>query len=124
MNPPTATDTHLAFGAAGEALAATFLRQQGFTIIGRNFRCATGEIDLIATAGDLLVFVEVRARRSDKFLKPLETLTAPKLRRLRRTAEWFLLRHRPRQQRLRFDVITVTGDRVEHLPDAFALEPW
>ncbi|TMG83752.1 MAG: YraN family protein, partial [Betaproteobacteria bacterium] len=54
-------------GAAAEALAARFLMARGLSIVGRNYRCRGGEIDLIVRDGKTLVFVEVRLRRSQAF---------------------------------------------------------
>ncbi len=51
-------------GARGERLAAAYLQQHGYTLVGANWHCPQGEIDLIARQNDVLVFVEVRTRRS------------------------------------------------------------
>ena len=57
-------------GAAAEVLAARFLMARGLSIVGRNYRCRGGEIDLIVRDGKTLVFVEVRLRRSQAFAAP------------------------------------------------------
>jgi len=54
-------------GEAAESLAADFLQRRGLTVLERNYRCRFGEIDLVARSGELLVFVEVRARTSEAF---------------------------------------------------------
>jgi putative endonuclease len=62
-------------GRYGEQVAADYLRQQGFVVIARNVRTPFGELDLIAHDQDILVFVEVKLRRSRRFGKPEEALT-------------------------------------------------
>jgi putative endonuclease len=69
-------------GVPAENLAAAFLEGQGLKILERNYRCRFGEIDLIASSGATLVFVEVRARRSSAFGGAAGSITAAKRRRL------------------------------------------
>lgn len=92
----------------------------------RNYRCRTGEIDLVARDGEVLVFVEVKARRGRTFGSPEEAVNLGKQRRLRRLAACYLAEHRITDgQAVRFDVVAVeiapTGrvERVELLRDAF-----
>jgi putative endonuclease len=99
-------------GAAAEALAARFLTGQGLDIVGRNYRCRGGEIDLIARDGTTLVFVEVRLRSSRAFGGAAESITATKRRRLRLAAGRYLA-GLAREPPCRFDAI---------LLDALALE--
>jgi len=79
-------------GARAEALAADFLRRQGLTIVGRNFRTRFGEIDLIARDGPTLVFVEVRLRSSTRFGGAVESITAAKRARLIQAAREYIAR--------------------------------
>jgi putative endonuclease len=91
-------------------------------IITRNYRTAQGEVDLIARDGDVLVFVEVKARRRGD---PAEAVTAEKQRRLTLAALHFLRRHRLLECACRFDVVAVVWPEsgraplVEHFRDAF-----
>ena len=62
----------------GEAAAARYLQHAGHSIVVRNYRCPYGEIDIVARDGPSLVFVEVRARSSDRFGTPEESITAAK----------------------------------------------
>jgi putative endonuclease len=104
-------------GAAAEALAASFLTAQGLAIVGRNYRCRGGEIDLIARDGDTLVFVEVRLRRNCAFGGAAESITAAKRRRLRLAAGHYLA-GLPREPPCRFDAIlleTLAIDSIEWL---------
>jgi hypothetical protein len=62
-------------GRRGEDLATAYLRQQGYVILARNWRCPVGEIDIVAREGEILAFVEVRTRRGDRFGTPEESIT-------------------------------------------------
>jgi len=93
-------------GAAGEVLAARFLRDKGYTVVSSNFRCRQGEIDIIATHGDYIVFVEVKTRQENAMYAPREAVTAAKQRRLLQTAAIYLSRF-PADLQPRFDVVEV-----------------
>ena len=73
-------------GGWGEALACTFLRQQGYRVIACNYRCRFGEIDIIAQNRKYLVFAEVKLRRTDAYGQAREFVDAKKQERLRQTA--------------------------------------
>ena len=70
---------------------ARYLAEQGLKITDRNFRCRTGEIDLVARDGEYVVFVEVKYRKDCKEGHPLEAVTAAKQRRIRQAALYFLM---------------------------------
>lgn len=95
-------------GASGERRAADWLIRQGWRIIARNWRCRTGELDLIAQDPDgVLVVCEVKTRRGLGFGDPLEAITYAKVRRLRQlTSEWLLAQGTPWQP-VRIDAIGV-----------------
>lgn len=113
-------------GEYGERLACRYLTDIGFTIVERNWRCARGEIDIIAVDGSCLVVCEVKTRRSEAFGAPFEAVTPTKARRLRRLAGLWLAQSPPGGRPgddLRIDVISILrpGDgpvRVEHLRGA------
>jgi putative endonuclease len=107
-------------GEPAENLAAAFLERQGLTILERNYRCRFGEIDLVAGHGALLVFIEVRARKSDEFGGAADSITATKRRRLVAAARHYLAARRV-EGPCRFDVVLVHGSerRLEWLTDAF-----
>ncbi len=93
-------------GAAGEVLAARFLRGKGYTILASDYRCRLGEIDIIAADKRYIIFVEVKTRRSDSLYAPREAVTVQKQRRLLQTAAVYLRHHRTTLQP-RFDVVEV-----------------
>ena len=95
-------------GAAGEELAANFLTQQGYRILERNYRFERCEIDLVAQDGNELVFVEVKARHSEKFGSPEESVTDEKEERLKKAAEGYLVERGIENQPCRFDVVAIT----------------
>lgn len=113
---------HLA-GAAAEHLVARHLEERGCRIVARRFRCAGGEVDLVARDGDVTAFVEVKARRSTRFGGPLEAVTRRKQRRIIAAARGFLRQQGRAPGPCRFDVacVSVGGGRarVVWVRDAF-----
>ncbi len=107
-------------GDSAENLAAAFLRRQGLKIVARNYRCRFGEIDLIVESGATLVFVEVRARKSEDFGGPAESITAAKRRRLVAAARHYLAAA-GRDCPSRFDVVLLRGEQpeIEWIANAF-----
>jgi putative endonuclease len=113
-----------ALGRRGEAIAARYLSDAGLVIVDRNWRCAQGEIDLVARDGAELVFVEVKTRSSVAFGHPLEAITTSKLARLRRLSAAWCEAHPCAHDRVRIDAIgviapTVGPVTVEHLERVF-----
>ena len=93
-------------GAATESAAEQWLCTQGLTRVARNFRCKTGEIDLIMQHREQLVFVEVRFRQCDHFGSAVESVTRHKQRRVVRAAQLFIATHPQwRDCACRFDVL-------------------
>lgn len=93
-------------GTWGETLAREYLEAQGLRFIMRNYLCKMGEIDLIMQDGDTIVFVEVRVRNTRLHGNPLESITAPKQRKVRKTAERYL-QQTSHQGGARIDVIGI-----------------
>jgi putative endonuclease len=110
---------HLERGRQGEELAAAWYTSHGFAVVDRNWRCPTGEVDLVARRGDLLVVCEVKARRTDAFGPPAAAVGRVKQQRLRRLAAAWLAARRVHGVDVRFDVVAVTGVEVEVIEDAF-----
>ena len=96
------------FGNAQESKAARYLRSQGLKLLCRNYRSRHGEIDLIMTDTNTLVFVEVRYRRSEHFGGALSSVTNTKQKKIRLTAAHYLQSHPQLQCSCRFDVIGLT----------------
>jgi len=94
-------------GAAGEELAACELARRGYVIRERNWRCAAGELDIVAEHGGEIVFVEVRTRRGDKFGTPEESITPAKCAHLIAAAQTFLQEHELEKRDWRIDVVAV-----------------
>ncbi|MBO5317862.1 MAG: YraN family protein [Oscillospiraceae bacterium] len=113
-------------GAWGEALAAKYLRKKKFRILATNYRCRFGEIDIIASNKENLVFVEVKLRKSDKFANAFEFVDRYKQERLRTTAQMYLSQT-PTELQPRFDVIEIYAPEgiatksptINHMEDAF-----
>jgi putative endonuclease len=119
----TAAPAKNPLGDRGENVAARFLRNLGYKIIVRNFRCEVGEIDIIARDGKVLVFVEVKSRAYDD-PKPEEQVGPAKQRQLTLVAKLYLSRYGIPQPPARFDVVAVvwpTGQNpiIRHAPNAF-----
>jgi putative endonuclease len=117
------TARRLPYGERSEHVAARHLKWHGCKIIARNFRAAGAEIDLIMMDHGTLVFVEVKARMSDRLGPPELAVDDRKQMRIRRAAEIFASRSHRNDQEIRFDVVAIHGDgrarKLEHLKDAF-----
>ena len=113
------TDARRAFGQAGEDRAASWYRARGYEVLARNWRCPDGELDLVVARGRTLVFVEVKARRTDRFGIPAEAVTPVKQRRLRALARRYLEATGARPATLRFDVVSILAGRLEVIAGAF-----
>lgn len=103
-------------GDSGERVAALFLQQHGYTILARNYRTRTGELDLIARDAEGLAFIEVRARRGYARGTPEESLTPRKRARLLAVAQEFLQAHPEYAEwAWRVDVVALELDRAGRL---------
>ncbi len=104
---PGSEAKHIKLGKLGEDLAVKALVADGYKIKERNSRISKREVDIIATHGDLLVFVEVKTRSNRSFGKPLEAVDNKRRNRLRRAAEIYLLKKKFKDVSVRFDIVTV-----------------
>ena len=106
-----------------ESKARDFLESHGLTTKTMNYSCRSGEIDVIMEEKDILVFVEVRYRRSVRFGAPKETIDAYKRRRLIKAGQHYLHTTKDTARACRFDVVTLTGDlrepQIEWISNAF-----
>lgn len=115
-------------GKNGEKIVADYLLKKGYRIVSRNFRSKRGEIDLIATTGNYLGFVEVKERAANAMVSPLEAVTSAKRARIIRAAQYYLMRY-PSHLQPRFDVIAIEHRldgvyAVTHLENAFEGGGW
>lgn len=112
-----------ALGQQGEELAVRYLQKEGYKILERNFRTRYGELDVICMKQGVLVFVEVKTRRSEVFGTAEEALTPVKIDHIRKVSLQYLNTHPVKHREIRFDVITIlmTDDnpRLNHIPAAF-----
>ncbi|HCY86334.1 MAG TPA: YraN family protein [Desulfobacteraceae bacterium] len=98
---------HLALGKAGEDAAARYLESRGYTILERNFRHKTFEMDIIARDGDTLCFIEVKTRSNTRKAMPREAVHHAKQKKMLLGATWYLKHKQLADQRARFDVVEV-----------------
>lgn len=112
-------------GAQVEQEVCRYLQQQGLTLIRRNYHSRGGEIDLIMQHNEVLVFVEVRYRKSSRFGSAIESVNHSKQKRLIHAATHYLQHHPSRQQSCRFDVVGVSpaaqGYQMNWIQNAFQL---
>ncbi len=108
-------------GSAGEDLACDFLREKDYTIIDRNYYAGkTGELDIVARKGSLVVFAEVKTRNTDAFGGGIYSISQAKKRTLKKSAEHYLVKNshlNTREMTFRFDLILVHGGTVECVED-------
>lgn len=106
-------------GSRFESLAADYFAREGYTILERNWQTGHKEIDLIVKKDALVVFVEVKAAKSDSFGHPVERVNRTKRARLLQAARQYSQDPRLGGCDFRFDVITFLDGQLEHFPDAF-----
>ncbi len=107
-------------GRSGEQAASEYLASAGLRILDRNWRCAAGEIDIVAAERRVLVVCEVKSRSGTRYGTPLEAVSRAKRARLRRLAVAWLNAHGVRFDQVRIDVVGLTyegtgGFTVEHV---------
>lgn len=120
----TILDPRRLFGQEGEAAAESYLRRKGYRILAKNLRSSLGELDLVAEDGRVLVFVEVKARRTEEFGGAIHAVHQRKQEKLIRLASQYLARHQMTNRACRFDVVLLQGTdasapQIEHIQNAF-----
>ncbi|WP_428938245.1 YraN family protein [Fontivita pretiosa] len=120
FKPEVAEDV---LGPRGENVAAKHLRNLGYKILVRNFRCSAGEIDIVARDGKTIVFVEVKTRTNDD-PTPEDQVNHAKRHQITKAAKLYLSRYGVPQPPARFDVVAIVWPpgrepRIRHTPDAF-----
>ena len=114
---------HNDFGKKAEDLAADFLLKNGYKILVRNFRYQKAEIDIIAEKNNLIIICEVKARSTDVFNLPQESVNKKKIKLLVSEADYYLQEFKVLKE-VRFDIISLLPDEkqnlvIEHIQDAF-----
>jgi putative endonuclease len=123
---PAPKPEHLRRGALGERAAKRYLRKLGLKFLTANFRSARGEVDLVFRDEDCLVFVEVKTRSSEAWVRPAAAVNAHKRRLLSQTALDYLRLLKNPPVKIRFDIVEVLLEdgevrEVRHLPNTFSL---
>jgi len=121
----TVNSRHMNTGMAGEALAVQILKRNGYKILERNYRSSLGEIDIIALEGGTVAFVEVKARRTDRYGPPKTAVTPEKQRKISMVALGYLKQTGQGDRKARFDVVAIRlipgRPEVEIIKNAFDL---
>lgn len=117
-------ETEQKTGMHGENIAVSYLERRGYTILARNIRQRFGEIDIVAEDGDVLVFVEVKTRKNDRYGSPFEAVDFRKQVKLSKMAQFYISSNSLEDRLARFDVVAVrldphTRPEVEHIRNAF-----
>ena len=110
------------YGKRSEIIAADFLKEKGYKILETNYKNKIGEIDIIAQDKDCIVFIEVKARLSQKFGHPLDAIDERKQEKIHRIASLYLVKNRKYGKPCRFDAISILGlenPEIRHIIDAF-----
>jgi putative endonuclease len=94
-------------GRLGESLARAFLKNSGYTILETNWRTPYGEIDIVASKNDAIVFVEVKARTSQSLGPPEISITPRKATHMRSAAEYYIQQHPAVDAEWRIDLVTI-----------------
>jgi putative endonuclease len=111
-------------GRWGERRSCRYLKGKGYRLITQNFRCNSGEVDIVMADGDSLVFVEVKTRRNENTASAQSAVNSNKRQRLTRAANRFVRQYKITNKPLRFDVMAVVlGDKgspeIRHYKNAF-----
>ena len=109
----SAKSRHLRLGNRGEKIASRLLRNKNYTILCRNFKVKSGEIDLVARDGGNLVFIEVKTRRSTTRSRPAEGLSSKQRKRIYNAAQNYLRRIDNPDVIYRFDLIEIVLSRFK-----------
>jgi len=106
-------------GKEQEEVAINYLKKKGYKIIHKNYSCKLGEIDIIAEYKNVVVFVEVKYRKSDYFGLPREAVNYYKQQKIKRVATFYLKWNRTLNTSCRFDVIEILDSNIEHIENCF-----
>ena len=109
-------------GNLGEEMAAKYLRRHGYKILARQYAVPFGEIDIVCMdRRKTLVFTEVKTRSDARFGEPREAVTLAKQKTIARVAEMYMLENHIAGCAVRFDVVEILGDKLNHIVNAFSV---
>lgn len=115
-------DLRKQLGKMGEIRAANYLEEKGYKVIETNYRCKTGELDIIVLDNETLVAVEVKTRRNLAYGLPCQSITLGKRDRIKKTLKYYLLVNKIDDMDMRIDVIEIlatdAGSYINHIIDA------
>lgn len=106
-------------GAQGELIAVKYLKDKKYKILQQNYTTKIGEIDIIAQDKDIIVFVEVKARNTNRFGYPREAISYAKQKKVRTVATQFMLTNKLMNSKVRFDCIEILGEKITHIENCF-----
>lgn len=108
-------------GLLGEIIACRYLSDKGYTILDKNFSCKFGEIDIVAFFEDILVIVEVKTRKNPDFCIASNSVDYNKIGHIKKSADYFINKHRLFDSNVRFDVIECYWEpmKLRHIENAF-----
>lgn len=120
------TEERIRLGKTGEEMALRRLKKLGYKCVEKNYRCALGEIDLIARDGEYLVFIEIKTRKGNSIARAKEAVDKRKIRQISKTALAYMKEKDCYGVKSRFDVVAINLDRefeeIEVITDAFELD--
>lgn len=94
-------------GGLGEDLAENYIKNHGYIILERNFRCKIGEIDIIGKDKEYIAFIEVKSRYNDDYGRPAEAVNYFKQNKIYKAAEFYIMKNKLYNHNFRFDVIEI-----------------
>ncbi|MDR5658280.1 YraN family protein [Serpentinicella sp. ANB-PHB4] len=110
-------------GDFGESIALEYFINNKYKVTKTNYRTKIGEIDIIAKKDKVIIFVEVKTRKNNKYGLPREAVTLKKQENIRRVAQWYIQEYKPKGYNYRFDVIEVyynqSSHQINHIESAF-----
>lgn len=112
-------EKNLVYGIGGEVSACQYLKDKKYQIKSVNYRTKLGEIDIIAKKDDTTVFIEVKQRQTLAFGRPSEAVDYRKQQKIRKMASLYMLRYKLHNSPVRFDVIEILDDKINHIEGAF-----
>ncbi|MBQ8909332.1 MAG: YraN family protein [Clostridia bacterium] len=107
------------YGSMGEIEVLNYLKKKKYKLLSQNYKTKVGEVDVICQYKDVIIFVEVKFRETLEFGHPSEAVNPHKQAKIRRVAEEFLIRNQMTGLPVRFDVVEVLGNEINHIENCF-----